>query len=168
MILTHLNTLPPEVHMPEIKPEELTLHDLIGLGTDAVNDRLPTALLIEAARRFVVIENQKRRRQEHRREERKAWGDVSPKIASRMRQAAVEAALEQTVVWADLLDVPIGQGGEGQTWGSATAEEHLFAAQRAEADGAGHVQRAAMHRRAVTDLDAGAFRTLAESTMGLR
>lgn len=153
--------------MPEIRAEDLTLTDLVGLGLDAVNDRLPTAILIEAARRYVTIEAAKRRRVAARRAEQQAR-TANPKVVRRIAQVSAEAAAETPVIWADILDVPIGAGGEGQTWGSATAEDHAFAALQAESSASGHVQRAAMHRRAVTDLERTGARTLADSTMGLR
>lgn len=172
MILTTTHFRTQEDSMPTIKPEDLTMNDLIGLGLDAgldkaVNDRLPTALLVEATRRYVAQQVHLRERQRNRAVEQRAWGEASTKIRMRVHQAATEAAAEQEVVWADVIDVPIGEGGEGQTWGSATADDHGFAAERAETVASGHVQRAAMHRRAAADLEAGGFRTLAESTMGL-
>lgn len=176
MILTYPPTTtrstPEENPMPVIRPQDLTLNDLIGLGYDAgidkaVTDRLPKALLVEVARKYIAQQVHLRQRAEAKRAEQRAWGEPSTKIAMRVHQASVEASLEQEVVWADVLDVPIGEGGEGQTWGSATADDHGFAADRAESVAAGHVQRAAMHRRAIVDLDVAGARTLAESTMGL-
>lgn len=123
-------------------------------------------MLVAAARKYVQIEQAKRRRSEARRHEAKAYG-TDETIRPKVRAITAEAALEHAVVWADVLDVPIGAGGEGQTWGSATAEDHGFAAEQAELVATGHVQRAAMHRRAVADLDFLGVRTLAESTMGL-
>jgi hypothetical protein len=152
--------------MPEIQPEALTPADLVGLGLDAVNDRLPTAVLVAAARKYVQAETAKRRRTEARRAEQRAHGE-NPAIRSRVRAITIEAALEHEVVWAEILDVPIGEGGEGQTWGSATIDDHDFAAEQAETTASGHVQRAAMHRRAIVDLTVRGARTLAGSTMGL-
>lgn len=152
--------------MPEIPAAALTPRDLVGLGLDAVNERLPTAVLVAAARKYVALEQAKIRRQEARRVEHRAHGE-NPAIRAKVRAITAEAALEHSVVWAEVLDVPIGAGGEGQTWGSATADDHDFAAEVAEAVASGHVQRAAMHRRAIADLDFMGARTLAESTMGL-
>lgn len=152
--------------MPEIKPADLTPTDLVGLGLDAVNERLPVAVLVAAARRYVAIETAKRKRAEARHAEQRAHGQ-NPRIRAQVRAITAEAALEHPVVWAEILDVPVGPGGEGQTWGSATTDDHALAAEQAEITASGHVQRAAMHRRAVADLDFLSARTLAESTMGL-
>lgn len=152
--------------MPEIRPQDLTLTDLVGLGLGAVNERLPTAVLVAAAQKYVAREIATRRRQEARRAEQHAHGE-NARIRAQVRAITAEAALEQPVVWAQILDVPTGAGGEGQTWGSATAEDHEFSAEIAEATASGHAQRAAMHRRAVADLQFLGVRTLAESTMGL-
>lgn len=152
--------------MAEIKPADLTPADLVGLGLDAVNDRVPTAVLVAAARRYVQIETAKRRRAEARHAEQRAHGE-NPRIRAQVRAITAAAALEHAVVWAEILDVPVGAGGEGQTWGSATADDHAAAAEVAEQTASGHVQRAAMHRRAVADLEFLGARTLAESTMGI-
>lgn len=153
--------------MPEIRPQGLTLTDLVSLGLDAVNERLPKAVLVAAARRYVALEGAKRRRQEARRAEQRAHGE-NPAIRAKVHAITAEAALEQPVIWAEILDVQIGEGGEGQTWGSATADEHELAAEIGETVASGHVQRAVMHRRAVLDLHATGARTLAESTLGLQ
>lgn len=152
--------------MPEIRAQDLTPRDLVGLGLDAVNDRLPTAVLVAAARKYVAAEQAKLRRQEARRHEARAYGDDET-IRPKVRAITAQSALEHAVVWADVLDVPIGAGGEGQTWGSATVDDHAFAAEQAEIVATGYVQRAAMHRRTVADLEFTGARTLAESTMGL-
>jgi hypothetical protein len=153
--------------MPEIRPQDLTLHDLVGLGVDAVNERLPTAILVAAAQRYVRLELGKQHRAEARRAEQRAHGD-NPEIRAKVRAITAEAALEHPVVWAEILDVPVGEGGEGQTWGSSTTPEHDVLADVAEAVASGHVQRAAMHRRAVADIEFLGVRTLADSTMGLQ
>jgi hypothetical protein len=155
--------------MPEIRPADLTLTDLIGLGEEAVTDRLPSELLVALARRYVAAERRKRQRSQASRAERKAYGMTGDRIDARAQQASAEAALAAKVVWHDILDVRItSPGAEGQTWGTATVEDHLFAAQAREAEGATHIRTAAMHRRAVADIDAAGTRNLNETTMGLR
>lgn len=154
--------------MPEIKAADLTLNDLIGLGTDAVNDRLPPRLLIEAARRYVADQNRLRRRHEARRAEMRARGDQTDGIDRRAAQAAAEASLTMVVDWSDLLDVKLQAGEVGLTWGRATVEDHEAAAESLERSGAGFIRTAAMHRRAMADLASSGTRNLIESTMGLR
>lgn len=141
--------------MTEIKPNDLTLSDLIELGPDTVDfQQLPADLLVALARRYVQAEARKRRRNAARRAEAKAYGDLGDRIDARAAQAAAEAAASAKVVWADILDVRItSPGSEGQTWGTATAADHLFAAEAREREGATHIRIAAMHHRAVADLD---------------
>lgn len=154
--------------MPEIKPKDLTLHDLIGLGTDAVNDRLPKAVLIAAARKWVAEEQRKRKRAEGRRAEQRAIGSQTDGIERRATQASAEAAQTLVVDWSDLLDVRLQAGEVGLTWGRATRDDHEAAADSLERLGATHIRTAAMHRRAMADLASSGTRTLIESTMGLR
>lgn len=154
--------------MPEIRPADLTLTDLIGLGPEAVTERLPQELLVALARRYVTAERRKRQRVVASRAERRAYGMTGDRIDARAQQASAEAAQAAQVVWADILDVKItSQGSEGQTWGTATVEDHLFAAQAREQEGATHIRTAAMHRRAVADIEASGKRNLNETTMGL-
>lgn len=155
----------------EIRPADLTLTDLIELGPEAVNDRIPTQLLIALARRYVMAEARKRRRVVAARAERRALGTQNDRIDARAAQASAEASQSLTVVWADILDVKItSPGAEGQTWGTATVADHLFAAGAREAEGASHIRVAAMHRRAVADLDAAPNhpKCLNDTTMGLK
>jgi hypothetical protein len=154
--------------MPEIKPADLTLRDLVGLGSDAVTTRLPQHLLVEAARAWVRNEERNRRRQEARRVEARARGEQNDGIDRRAAQASAEAALTMVVDWSDVLDVKVQQGGEGQTWGTCTADDHEAAAVSLENSGAGYIRTAAMHRRAMADLAASGTRNLIESTMGLK
>lgn len=154
--------------MPEIKPADLTLYDLIALGTDAVNDRLPQRLLIEAARAYIARESAQRRRQEARRAEQRARGDHNDILDRRATQASAEASLGMMVDWSDLLDVKLQAGEVGLTWGRATVEDHEAAAESLERSGAGFIRTAAMHRRAMADLASSGTRNLIESTMGLR
>lgn len=154
--------------MPELTPDSLTLTDLIGLGPDAVNDRLPTALLVALARRTVAAEGRKRRRAENARAERAALGDQSDGLDRRARVSAEAAAQTMTVAWADILDVPLHGAGEGTTWGTATADDHEAVADALEREGATYIRTAAMHRRAVLDLHAAGALTLNRYTMGLQ
>jgi hypothetical protein len=134
-----------------------------------VNERLPHELLVALARRYVMGEARKRRRTKASKAERKAYGMTGDRIDARAAQASAEAAEAAKVVWADILDVRItSPGSEGQTWGTATAADHLFAANARELEGATHIRVAAMHRRAVADIDAAGARNLNETTMGLR
>jgi hypothetical protein len=156
--------------MREIRPEALTLSTLIELGPDDVDfEQLPPGLLVALARKYVQAEARKRLRQKASKAERRAYGMTGDRIDARAQQAAVEAAAKAKVVWADILDVRItSPGSENQTWGNATTEDHLFAAQARELEGATHIRIAAMHRRAVADIDAAGARNLNETTMGLK
>lgn len=151
-----------------IPPEALTLHDLVGLGADRVTDRIPQALLVQAARKWVANEARNRRRAEARRAEQRAIGSQTDGIERRATQAAAEAAASLVVDWSGILDVRLQAGEVGVTWGTATAEDHEAAADALERLGATHIRTAAMHRRAMADLATSGTRNLIESTMGLR
>lgn len=156
--------------MPEIKPHDLTLSDLVNLGPEEVKfERLPKELLIALARKYVLAEARKRLRVKASRAERRAYGMSGDRIDARAQQASEEAAASAKVVWADILDVKMtSPGGESLTWGVAAPEDHLFAAELREAEGATHIRVAAMHRRAMADIQAADARNLNETTMGLR
>lgn len=154
--------------MAEIRPDELTLTDLVGLGPDAVTDRLPIALLVALARRTVQTEAGKRRRASARRAERQARGDHNDGLDLRARMTSEAAAQTMQVAWRPILDVKLEGPGAGLTWGTATPEDHEAVADALEREGATYVRTAAMHRRAVLDLNAAGARRLVDTTMGLR
>jgi hypothetical protein len=154
--------------MAEIRPSAMTLHDLVGLGDDALTDsRIPRALLVEATRKFIRREQANARRSEARRAERRAYGDQPDAIDQRVHRASIEASGTIEVVFSDILDVRVQAAGEGQTWGTATVDDHDAAADALERIGGTYVRTAAMHRRAIDVIVEAGARTLNDTSAGL-
>lgn len=147
-----------------IEPAALTLHDLVGLGTEVDLTQVPPALVQQAARKYLQNEARNRRRAEARRAEQRAYGDGADAIGTRVSAAAHEAASTAQVVWADILDVSVQVAGERVTWGTATIEDHELAATAAEVHGSGYVRLAAMHRAAILELQRKRVDNLVQAT----
>lgn len=142
-----------------IRLDEMSLDDLIELGVEHVNDRLPKPLLILAARKYVQAEHRQRERARERAAERKAYGmteSLTPdRIASMVLDASLTAAREATMNWRPLLDVPflVPTRDIQTTWGRATVDEHRDRAEWLEHLATGNVRTASHHRKAIDDID---------------
>lgn len=152
-----------------IRPDDMTVEDILSLGPDYVNDRLPLRLLIQMSRRYVVAELNQRERREALAAERRAWRQANvttegTDLDSMILAASMDAAHRSLMNWYTILDVPFKVPGTGiqTTWGVAVIDEHRTRAEWLEALATGDLRTAMTHRRAIYELDEAGADTLRE------
>lgn len=152
-----------------LNQDDLTIDDIIEMGPDAVNDRLPKTLLLAMSRKYVQVESNKRRRRFAMAAERRAYGMIGHSLApdqldSVILAASLEAARAATMTWRPLLDIPflVPTHDRETTWGRATTDEHRERAEWLENLAVGNVRTASHHRKAIYDIEDNHVRNLIE------